>query len=143
MRIWKVEHIPIEALEKRKKGTMMDHLGIEYVAVGDDYIEARMPVDERTRQPMGILHGGAHVALAESIGSLASNLCLDNTKEYAVGLDINSNHLKSISSGYVHGIAKPIHIGKKTHVWEIKIYNETKDQLLNISRLTMMVMRIG
>lgn len=143
MRIWKAEHITIEALEKRKKGTMMDHLGIEYVAVGDDYIEARMPVDERTRQPMGILHGGAHVALAESIGSLASNLCLDNTKEYAVGLDINSNHLKSISSGYVHGIAKPIHIGKKTHVWEIKIYNETKDQLLNISRLTMMVMRIG
>lgn len=142
MRIWKQEHIPIEFLEKRKKGTMMDHVGIEYVEVGDDFIEARMPVDERTRQPIGILHGGAHVVLAESIGSLGANLCLDNTKEYAVGLDINSNHIKSVSSGFVHGIAKPIHLGKKTHVWEIKIYNEDKTELLNISRLTMMIMQI-
>lgn len=142
MRIWKVGDIPIDALEKRKKGTLMEALGMEYVEIGDDFIEARMPVDERTRQPFGILHGGAHVALAESIGSLGANLCLDNTKEYAVGLDINSNHLKSVSSGFVHGIAKPIHIGKTTQVWEIKIYDENKKNLLNITRLTMMVKQI-
>lgn len=142
MRIWKVGDIPIDALEKRKKGTLMEALGMEYVEIGDDFIEARMPVDERTRQPFGILHGGAHVALAESIGSLGANLCLDNTKEYAVGLDINSNHLKSVSSGFVHGIAKPIHIGKTTQVWEIKIYDESKKNLLNITRLTMMVKQI-
>ena len=120
----------------------MEALGMEYVEIGDDFIEARMPVDERTRQPFGILHGGAHVALAESIGSLGANLCLDNTKEYAVGLDINSNHLKSVSSGFVHGIAKPIHIGKTTQVWEIKIYDENKKNLLNITRLTMMIKQI-
>jgi len=142
MKIWKHEIIPVAVLEQRKKGTLMEALGIEYVEVGDDFIEARMPVDERTKQPYGILHGGAHVALAESIGSLGANLCLDNTKEYAVGLDINSNHLKSINSGWVHGVAKPIHIGKTTHVWEIKIYDESKSNLLNITRLTMMIKQI-
>jgi len=85
------------------------------------------------------LHGGAHVVLAESLGSMAANLCLDIKKEYALGLDINSNHLKSARDGFVTGIAKPIHIGTKTQVWEIKIYDE-KENLLNISRLTMMVL---
>jgi 1,4-dihydroxy-2-naphthoyl-CoA hydrolase len=91
---------------------------------------------------MGILHGGAHVVLAETLGSMAANLCLDWSKNYAVGLDINSNHLKSIKSGWVIGIAKPIHIGRQTHVWEIKISDESNN-LLNISRLTMMVMEKG
>ena len=141
MSIWK-RTVTAEQLNERSKGTLVDHLGIEYLEIGVDYIKARMPVDERTRQPMGILHGGAHVALAESIGSLAANLCLDNSKEYAVGLDINSNHLKSISSGWVTGIAKPIHQGVQTQVWEIKIYNEN-DKLLNITRLTMIVLRHG
>jgi uncharacterized protein (TIGR00369 family) len=99
-----------------------------------------MPVDNRTRQPMGLLHGGAHVVLAESLGSLAANLCLDTMQEYALGLDINSNHIKAVRDGFVTGIAQPIHIGSKTQVWEIKIYDE-KDNLLNISRLTMMVMK--
>ena len=98
-----------------------------------------MPVDNRTHQPMGLLHGGASVVLAETIGSSAANLCLDITKEYAVGLDINSNHLKGVRDGFVFGIAKPIHIGGKTQVWEIKIYDE-KDKLVNISRLTMAVL---
>lgn len=140
MKIWFRDDITIELLNNRGHNTLVQHLGIEYTAIGNDYISAKMPVDERTRQPMGILHGGAHVALAESLGSLGANLCLDNQKEYAVGLDINSNHIKSVDKGFVLGTARPIHLGKKTQVWEIKIYNE-KDQLLNISRLTMMVLQ--
>ncbi|HNC73147.1 MAG TPA: hotdog fold thioesterase [Chitinophagales bacterium] len=119
---------------------MDEHLGIELIEIGDDFIKAKMPVDHRTRQPMGLLHGGASVVLAESLGSLAANLCLDITKEYAVGLDINSNHLRSVRDGFVIGITKPIHIGSKTQVWEIKIYDEN-EQLVNISRLTMAVLQ--
>jgi 1,4-dihydroxy-2-naphthoyl-CoA hydrolase len=141
MYIWKHERISLEILQQQSKSTMVEHLGIEYLEIGDDYVKAKMPVDHRTRQPMGLLHGGAHVVLAESLGSMAANLCLDNSKEYALGLDINSNHIKSVREGFVFGIAKPIHIGAKTQVWEIKIYDE-KDRLLNISRLTMMVLSI-
>jgi 1,4-dihydroxy-2-naphthoyl-CoA hydrolase len=141
MYIWKHERISLEILQQQSKNTMVEHLGIEYLEIGDDYVKAKMPVDHRTRQPMGLLHGGAHVVLAESLGSMAANLCLDNSKEYALGLDINSNHIKSVREGFVFGIAKPIHIGAKTQVWEIKIYDE-KDRLLNISRLTMMVLKI-
>jgi 1,4-dihydroxy-2-naphthoyl-CoA hydrolase len=140
MAIWKFDNITLEALAARNKGTMMEHLGIECIEIGDDFIKARMPVDHRTRQPMGLLHGGAHVVLAESIGSMAANLCLDVTKEYALGLDINSNHIRAVQDGYVVGIAKPIHLGSKTQVWEIKIHDKN-DKLLNISRLTMMVMQ--
>ena len=139
MQIWKTDGISLEALQQNSKNTLVEYLGIEFTEIGDDFISAKMPVDHRTHQPMGLLHGGAHVVLAETIGSTAANLCLDVTKEYALGLDINSNHLKGISSGFVFGTAKPIHIGAKTQVWEIKIRNE-KDQLLNISRLTMMVL---
>lgn len=137
MSIW-FQKIELAQLQQRNTN-MASHIGIEFIEIGEDFLKGRMPVDERTRQPMGILHGGAHVVLAETLGSLAANLCLDWTKSYAVGLDINSNHLKSITSGWVIGIAKPIHIGKKTHVWEIKIYDESEN-LLNISRLTMMIM---
>lgn len=140
MRIWKVTDITVDALNQQSKGTLVEHLGIEMTELGDDFVKAKMPVDNRTRQPLGLLHGGAHVVLAESLGSMAANLCLDITKEYALGLDINSNHLKSARDGFVTGIAKPIHIGTKTQVWEIKIYDE-KENLLNISRLTMMVLK--
>ncbi len=126
-------------MNQQSKGTLVEHLGIEMTELGEDYVKAKMPVDNRTRQPLGLLHGGAHVVLAESLGSMAANLCLDIKKEYALGLDINSNHLKSARDGFVTGIAKPIHIGTKTQVWEIKIYDE-KENLLNISRLTMMVL---
>lgn len=139
MAIWKVNNITVEALNQQSKGTLVEHLGIEMTEIGEDYVKAKMPVDKRTRQPLGLLHGGAHVVLAESLGSMAANLCLDITKEYALGLDINSNHIKSVRDGFVIGIAKPIHIGGKTHIWEIKIYDE-KETLLNISRLTMMVL---
>ena len=139
MTIWKIKNISLDALNQQSKGTMVEHLGIEMMELGDAFVKAKMPVDHRTKQPMGLLHGGASVVLAESLGSMAANLCLDITKEYAVGLDINSNHLKSVRDGFVTGIAKPIHIGSKTQVWEIKIYDE-KDNLVNISRLTMAVL---
>lgn len=140
MSIWKIHDVTLSDLQRNSKNTIVEHLGIEFIAVGDDYVQAKMPVDNRTHQPMGLLHGGAHVVLAETLGSVAANLCLETTKEYALGLDINSNHLKAISNGYVIGTAKPIHLGSKTQVWEIKIENE-KGQLLNISRLTMMVLK--
>ncbi len=140
MQIWKTPNITLAALQNNSKNTLVEHIGIEFMEIGDDFIKAKMPVDKRTHQPMGLLHGGAHVVLAETLGSTAANLCLDNSKEYALGLDINSNHLKSARDGFVFGIAKPIHIGAKTQVWEIKIYDE-KDNLLNISRLTMIVLK--
>lgn len=132
----------IEVLQEHRKNTLVEHLGIEYLEIGGDFVKARMPVDHRTRQPLGLLHGGAHVALAESLGSMAANLCLDTSKEYALGLDINSNHIRSVREGFVTGIAKPVHIGGKTQVWEIKIYDE-QERLLNISRLTMIVLKLG
>ncbi|MDB5226950.1 MAG: thioesterase family protein [Bacteroidota bacterium] len=141
MVIWKTE-IDIAVLQQQRKGTLVEHLGIEYVEIGDDFIKAKMPVDNRTRQPMGLLHGGANVALAESLGSMGANMCLDNSKEYALGLDINSNHIRGVREGFVFGVAKPIHIGVKTHVWEIKVYDE-KERLVHISRLTMVVLQIG
>lgn len=140
MSIWKVNNISVEAVQQQSKGTIAEQIGIEWLEIGEDFVKAKIPVDHRTIQPMGLLHGGASVVLAESLGSMAANLCLDITKEYAVGLDINSNHLKSVRSGFVIGIAKPIHIGYQTQVWEIKIFDE-KDNLVNISRLTMMVLR--
>lgn len=129
----------MDTVQQQSKGTIAEQLGIEWLEIGDDFVKAKMPVDHRTKQPMGLLHGGASVVLAETLGSMAANLCLDISKEYAVGLDINSNHLKSVREGFVIGVTKPIHIGSKTQVWEIKIYDE-KDNLINISRLTMMVL---
>lgn len=120
------------------KGSMSEWLGIEYLEVGSDFIKARMPVDHRTQQPFGRLHGGASMVLAEELGSIAANLLLDNEIQVAVGLDINGNHLKGAGSGFVTGITKPIHIGKRYQVWEIKIENEER-QLTCISRLTVAV----
>jgi 1,4-dihydroxy-2-naphthoyl-CoA hydrolase len=118
---------------------MVIHLGIEFTSIGEDYIEAKMPVDHRTHQPMGLLHGGASVALAETLGSVGASCCIDMSKSYCVGLEINANHIKSVRSGYVIGIAKPIHLGKKTQVWEIRITNEQKE-LVCISRITMAIL---
>ena len=126
-------------LNNTKHQTMVTHLGIEFTDIGDDFLEATMPVDHRTIQPMGLLHGGANVALAETLGSLAASLTVDPEKQTVVGLEINANHLKSVRSGKVKGIAKPIHLGKSTQVWEIKIFNEA-DQLCCISRLTMAIL---
>ncbi|MDZ4715430.1 MAG: hotdog fold thioesterase [Cytophagales bacterium] len=120
------------------RNTMIEHLGIEVIAVGQGTIEARMPVDHRTHQPFGILHGGASVALAESMGSIAAYCTLTDENKHCVGLEINANHIKSIKSGYVYGVATPIHLGSRTQVWEIRITNEAKD-LICISRITMAI----
>ena len=133
-------NISIEDINKFNQGCMVSHIGIEYTEVGNDYLCGKMPVDERTKQPLGLLHGGANVTLAETLGSMAAHLCLDTKKEYAVGLDINANHIKAAKSGYVYGKAQAIHIGKKTHVWEIKITND-EDQLVCISRITMAIIQ--
>lgn len=118
---------------------MVNHLGIEFTGIGEDYLEATMPVDHRTKQPMGLLHGGANVVLAETLGSLASSLTIDSKKQTCVGLEINANHIRSVREGKVKGVAKPIHIGKSTQIWEIKIYNEA-EQLCCISRITMAIL---
>ena len=119
--------------------TLADTLGIELTALTDDYLEGRMPVDGRTHQPFGLLHGGASVALAETLGSLGAMLRVDMTTQACVGLDINANHLKGVRDGWVRGRATPIHIGRSTQVWEIRITHEETGALVCISRLTMAV----
>ena len=119
---------------------MVEHIGIIITKVGNDFLKGTMPVDHRTIQPMGILHGGASVALAETLGSLAANLVVNKEKNYCVGLDINANHIRSAKTGsIVTGIAKPIHLGSSTQVWSIEIMNE-EEKLICISRLTMAVL---
>ena len=127
-----------EQLNKGTKNNLGSNLGIEFLEVSPKLIKAKMPVDHRTIQPFGILHGGASVALAETLGSIAAQMNIDQEKYIAVGLDINANHIKSVRKGFVYGVTNPIHIGKSTHVWEIKITNED-DQLVCISRLTISV----
>lgn len=131
--------ITLQNLEDMGKGSMVEHLGIVFTAIGPDFITATMPVDERTKQPLGLLHGGASVVLAETLGSIAANCVVDNEKYYCVGLDINANHIRSVKSGYVTGTTKPVHVGKSTQVWEIIIKDE-REQLVCISRITMAVL---
>ncbi len=130
--------VDLDILNTVNLKSLAGQLGIEFIEAGADFLTARMPVDERTRQPFGILHGGASTALAETVGSVAATLCLDVSQYYAVGLDINANHLRPVKAGYVYGTAKPIHLGRSTHVWEIKITDESQ-KLVCISRLTLMI----
>src|SRR5262245_28966797 len=116
MAIWKNE-ITLSALNTRGQNTLIDHMGIEFIEIGDDFLIASMAVDRRTRQPIGIMHGGASCVLAETVGSTAANCCVDQTTHYCVGLDINTNHIRSIKEGFVFGIAKPYHLGRTTQVW--------------------------
>ncbi|MEL7146197.1 MAG: hotdog fold thioesterase, partial [Bacteroidota bacterium] len=125
----------IDLANSLSKGCMVGHLGIEITTIGADFIEGTMPVDHRTRQPFGLLHGGASVVLAETLGSIASNAVVDTSKQYAVGLEINANHIKSAKEGKVTGTTKPIHLGKRTHIWETRITDEA-NQLVCISRFT-------
>lgn len=138
MKIWHKD-IDISVVTNRSKNTMVDYLGVEFTDIGDDYMIARMPVDHRTRQPIGIMHGGASCFLAETVGSTAGNLCVDWDKFYCVGLDINTNHIRSIREGYVYGTAKPYHLGRSTQVWSIEIVDEEK-RLISVNRLTMAVL---
>lgn len=137
MSFWKKE-TTVENLQKQNVNTAAERLGVEFLEIGDNWLSARMPVDTRTVQPIGILHGGASVVLAETIGSCAASLCLDEEKFYCVGLDINANHVRAVSKGWVIGTARPFHVGRTTHVWEIRIENEA-GQLICISRLTMAI----
>lgn len=129
-----------EVLQGITKNTLLEHLGIEITAIGDTFIEGKMPVDHRTHQPFGMLHGGASVALAESLGSMAAYCTLTDESQHVVGLEINANHIKNVRQGFVTGLALPIHVGQQTQVWEIKIINEQKE-LVCISRITMAVIK--
>jgi len=137
MSIWKQE-ISLRSTQERSANTMVDHLGIEFIDFGDDYLTAKMPVDSRTRQPLGIMHGGASCVLAETVGSTAANYCVEPNK-YCVGLDINTNHIRSIQNGYVVATAKPFHLGRSTQVWHIEIKDE-QGRLISVNRLTMAVL---
>jgi 1,4-dihydroxy-2-naphthoyl-CoA hydrolase len=130
--------VQIDELRQFSKNTMVEHLGIEFTELDGNHISARMPVDHRTHQPMGLLHGGASVALAETLGSVASSLLVDMQGYSCVGIEINANHIKSVSSGFVHGTATPLHVGRKTHVWDIRITNE-EHALVCVSRLTVAI----
>lgn len=132
----------IDELNERGRNTAVEHLGIVITEIGDDYLQGTMPVDARTQQPLGLLHGGASVLLAESLGSIAANYCVDRSKAYCVGMEINANHLRSIKTGFVTGIARPLHLGSTTQVWEIKIHNPVQ-KLICVSRLTMAVVKKG
>lgn len=131
--------ITLQDLNDMGKANMVEHLGIKFTAIGPDFISATMPVDERTKQPLGLLHGGASVVLAETLGSIAANCVVDNQKQYCVGLEINANHIRSAKKGFVTGTTKPIHLGKSTQIWEILIKDEL-EQLVCISRITMAVL---
>ncbi|WP_417512646.1 hotdog fold thioesterase [Marinobacter sp.] len=139
MAIWTLKP-DLEHLAKASANTAVSHMGIEYTEIGDDYVTGRMPVDQRTVQPFGILHGGSSVVLAETLGSMAANCCLKDPDTVAVGLEINANHIRPVTKGWVYGTARPIHIGSATQVWEIRLENEA-GKTTCISRLTMAVTR--
>ncbi|MAY13795.1 MULTISPECIES: hotdog fold thioesterase [Oceanospirillaceae] len=128
----------IADMNRQMENTACSNLGIVITEVGDDYVAGTMPADERTFQPVGLVHGGANVLFAETLGSMAANLCLDNSKEYAVGQEINANHLRGVRSGELTGIARLVHKGRSSQVWEIRI-NNAEGKLSCISRLTMAV----
>lgn len=138
--IWFKKEFSLEKLQGMSKGTMGEHLGILFSEIGENYLKATMPVDHRTKQPYGLLHGGASVALAETLGSVASALVIDTGKSLCVGLEINANHIRSVRDGLVTGTATPIHLGSSTHVWEIKIHDE-KGKLVCVSRLTVAILK--
>jgi 1,4-dihydroxy-2-naphthoyl-CoA hydrolase len=131
----------IQLANERSSTSAIAHLGIEFTDVGPDYVTARMPVDRRTLQPAGVLHGGASVTLAETLASCAATFVVDPERAYCVGMEINANHVRPVMSGWVTGIARPIALGRRTQVWEIRITNEA-DQLVCISRCTMAVVEV-
>ncbi|MDR6841690.1 hotdog fold thioesterase [Pseudoxanthomonas sacheonensis] len=130
--------VDIDALNARVRGSMVENLGILIIEAGDDWLRGTMPVDARTKQPYGLLHGGASVALAETLGSMAGGLCVDSATEAVVGLEINANHLRAVREGMVIGTARALHVGRSTHVWEIRIENEAGKPVC-ISRITLAV----
>jgi 1,4-dihydroxy-2-naphthoyl-CoA hydrolase len=135
----KLRQLPLDQINAFRANTLMDVLDITCVELGDDYIVATMPVDRRTHQPMGLLHGGASAALIESIGSMGSTLLIDMKKEAPVGIEINANHLGSMRSGTVKAIGKIVHAGKRTHVWQVDLYDQETERHVCTGRLTIMI----
>ena len=140
MSIWFKKDSVLADLQNRDANTMSAYIGIVFTEIGDDYLCAKMPVDNRTKQPFGILHGGASAALAETVGSVASALVADPEKFRCVGLELNANHIRSVKEGFVVATCKPVHMGRQTHVWDIQITEEATGKLVCISRLTVMVL---
>jgi len=137
MSIWFQEY-SLDDISAFQRGNMGAHIGIEIVCIGPDHLDARMPVDERTTQPDGILHGGASVALAETLGSVGGAMVVDRERFQVVGQEINANHLRPVREGFVHGSARPIHIGRRSQVWAIEIVDDNQ-RLVCVSRLTLAV----
>jgi len=140
--IW-YKNYTIEDLQKFRTANMGTHIGLELLEVGDDFLSAKMPVDERTTQPFGILHGGASCVLAETLGSVATWMCIDPDQYRAVGLEINANHIRAVTEGWVVGKATPLHLGRRTHVWSIDITEESTGKRVAMSRLTVAVIDQG
>lgn len=138
--IWFKKDLSLSDFKNLGEATMGEYIGIAFSELGDDYLKATMPVDHRTKQPYGLLHGGASCVLAETLGSVASAMVIDQDKFICVGLEINANHIRSARSGIVTGITTPIHIGASTHVWDIKIYDE-REKLICVSRLTVAILK--
>lgn len=137
--IWHKENLDTASLNLLRKDTMADWMGISFSEVGEDFLKATMPVDNHTRQPYGLLHGGASAALAETVGSVASAACIDPEKQICVGIEINCNHIKGKRDGLVTATVKPLHLGATTHVWDIRITDE-QERLVCISRLTVAIL---
>jgi 1,4-dihydroxy-2-naphthoyl-CoA hydrolase len=135
----KLRKVDVSTLNQLNKNTLMEVLGIECVEIGDNYIVATMPVDQRTHQSMGLLHGGATAALIESIGSLGSTLLIDLSKEMPVGIEINANHVSGVKSGAVKAIGKVVHAGKKTHLWQVDVFDIETNKLVCTGRLTILI----
>ena len=140
MPIWFDKSLSVYHLQSFAKDTMNDYIGIKFTEVGENFLRAKMPVDPRTRQAYGILHGGASVTLAETLGSVASAMVVDSAQYYCVGVEINANHIKSIREGFVTATATPLHLGTSTHVWDIKITDE-RERLICVSRLTVYILK--
>jgi len=140
MNIWHDKNYTIEALNELGKGTMAETLGMIFTEIGDDFLKLQMPVDHRSKQPYGLLHGGASAAMAETIGSVASSMCINNEKQMCVGIEINCNHIRGVKSGTVTATAKPLHIGASSHIWDIRITDENQ-KLVCVSRLTVAILK--
>ena len=138
----KLKKVPLDLINSMNKNTLMEQLGIECIELGDDYVISRMPVDKRTHQPMGLLHGGASAALIESIGSMGSTLLLDISKQHPVGIEVNANHIGGIRTGHVIAKGKIVHAGKKTHLWQVDITEEGTNKLVCSGLLTVMIIDI-
>lgn len=141
MAIW-FRPYTLSDLGRMVPGNMLEHLGIEFTAIGEDFLEGTLPVDSRTRQPAGLLHGGASVVLAETLGSVAAYLVVDPARYLCVGQEVNANHLRSVRSGHIIGTARPVHLGRTTQVWDIRI-RDAQDRPVCISRLTMAILPQG